>query len=448
MEHEKWNKMKPAERLKFIENLEKTTGEKIGHYNAKVTFFHITNPFLIESILEHEEETFSPVENAKKILDEAIEDEISKKEIARPKSLDLCISFDDTGSMATVRSLVRNNIVQLINDLKKSVPELRIAVIIHNDYCDHPEEIYTQNFTTDYQKIVGFVHRDSPCGGGDSPECYELALHEATLFDWKSDARIMIMIGDEIPHEMGYSCRAWRCNKSIFCQHSWRNEVSTLAKKGVSIYGIQALNRYRSASFYETISKNTNGIKLDLSQFQNIMTYINAIVYKQTGDLDEYYESQEVFSTNYSLKNMFDKLRGKTVEHERIDLDALSSFQVLNVDTDGNTSIRDFVESNHLTFKKGRGFYQLIPRTADGKANFEIIQADKEVVFVDKITGEVNRDTVSCRNLLGIPWGTKGKIHSGEMSKVIDRYDVFIQSNSYNRKLDPGTKFLYELESM
>ena len=93
---------------------------------------------------------------------------------------DLLISFDDTGSMSSVRRQVRENIKSLVKDLKSQVPGLRVGVIIHNDYCDAPRHIFVQDFTTDEKTILDFVAQDSPCGGGDAPECYELALNKAT----------------------------------------------------------------------------------------------------------------------------------------------------------------------------------------------------------------------------------------------------------------------------
>ena len=129
-----------------------------------------------------------------------------------------------------------------------------------------------------------------------------------------------------------------------------------------------------------------------------------------------------------------------------VEIEFLSKFQVLRVDTDGETSIRDFVEMNGCTFRKGRGYYQLIERTADGKANSEVIQADKEVILVDKSTGEVSSDTYENRKKLGVPYGTKATVRPLQIPDVMNKYEIFVQSNSVNRKLDPGTRFLYELE--
>ena len=355
-------------------------------------------------------------------------------------TLDLVFSFDDTGSMSSVRKQVRQNINSLVNNLSSSIPGIRIAIIIHNDYCDYPRHIFTMDFTTDIKQIERFVNQDSPCGGGDSPECYELALYEATKFSWKSDKRALILIGDEVPQRVGYTHPRFPGRNEL----DWKVETQKLHELGVQIYGVQALGNRYSTDFYTTISRMTNGIKLDLSQFQHIPTYLNAVAYHQSGQLDTYENSDPTFKTNFALKNMFNKLRGGTgtIDVEKIEL--LSKFQVMNVTE--KRKIKDFVETMGCTYRKGRGFYQLIERTADGKANFELIQANKEVIFVDKATGEANSNTEWCREQLGIPFGTKGNCRPLQIPEVMNKYEVFIQSNSYTRDLDPGTKFLYELD--
>jgi hypothetical protein len=362
-------------------------------------------------------------------------------------NLDLLISFDDTGSMSSVRKQVRNRVNELVGNLFSQIDGLRVGIIIHNDYCDMPKHIFVQDFTTDLKKIQSFVNQDSPCGGGDSPECYELALHEATKLNWKADKRAFILIGDEVPHQVGY--RYGSHTNSI----DWRKETQALAEKDIQIYSVQALGRRSSNNFYETIAKVTGGVKLELSQFQHIHTYINAIAYHQQGKLDDYQSSDPTFSTNLALKNMFRKLKGGAFDasiEEKIEL--LSKFQVMDVSY--QQVIRDFVESNGCTFQRGKGYYQLLERVEDTKAaggtkaNVEEIQASKEVVFVNRETGEAISDTHWCREQLGIPYGTKGKLYPSRIPDVMRKYDVYIQSNSYTRKLDTGTKFLYELEAI
>lgn len=357
------------------------------------------------------------------------------------ESMDLLISFDDTGSMYSVRMQVKREIKNLVDRLFNDIPELRVGIIIHNDWCDYPDHIYTLDFTKDVEKIKKFVDRKSPNGGGDSAELYELVLSEARKLSWGSDRKAFIVIGDEIPHSVGYK---WGKHVNII---DWKEEAKALGEAGIAIYGVQALGRRTSNYFYEGISKMTGGTKLDLSQFQHVVTYINAIAYKQAGTLDEYQDSDPSFTKNLALKAMFSKLRGLTgggasLSDEKIEL--LSKFQVLTVRE--ATAIKQFVEENGCTYRKGKGYYQLIERTADGKANREIIQADKEVIFVDKATGEAYEDTAWCRDQLGIPFGTKGTCAPLSLPDVMNKYKIFIQSNSFTRKLDEGTEFLYELD--
>jgi hypothetical protein len=360
-------------------------------------------------------------------------------------NLDLLISFDDTGSMSSVRKQVRTRVNELVGELFKENPGMRVGIIIHNDYCDMPKHIFVQDFTNNLEQIQKFVNRDSPCGGGDAPECYELAIHEASKLSWKADKRAFILIGDEVPHQVGYRYGSHTNNLD------WRKETQALAEMDVQIYSVQALGRRSSNNFYETIARMTGGTKLELSQFQHIHTYINAIAYHQQGRLDDYQSSDPTFSTNLALKNMFNKLKGGMGDSTISDkIELLSKFQVMDVPY--QQVIRDFVESNGCTFQKGKGYYQLLERVEDPKAaggtkaNVEEIQPSKEVIFVNKETGEAINDTYWCREQLGVPFGTKGKVYPSRMPDVMSKYDIFVQSNSYTRKLDPGTRFLYELE--
>ena len=97
-------------------------------------------------------------------------------------------------------------------------------------------------------------------------------------------------------------------------------------------------------------------------------------------------------------------------------------------------SIKAFVEENALSFKKGRGFYQL------NKA--ELIQDYKEIIVRRKTDGSfLTGDSV--RDVLGIPKSSKKfKLDLDE----IGDFDVFVQSTSVNRILLPGTEFLYEVD--
>jgi hypothetical protein len=367
--------------------------------------------------------------------------------------MEVVVSFDDTGSMSSVRAQVRQKVKELINQLFALNPETRMGIIIHNDYCDR-DTIQMLDLTNDKTKIEKFVGNGSSCGGGDADECYELAINYiAEKFDWKSDKKIAILIGDCNPHEVGYHYGGF-INKM-----DWKQELQKCVENSIRIYPVQALNRYESNSFYNAIAKACGVPKLDLSQFSHITQFITAVMYNEQGKLEEYENSDESFKTNISLKRMFAKLKGLVVEEEvelprssrssryssttdygtgdeSATIDIASRFQILEVGPKPRV-IKEFVIDNGAKFKTGRGFYQFIEP--------ELIQEEKEVLFVDKKTGEVKSDTVWCRNQLGVPKGTRGKANPRKLD-CSKQYDIFIQSTSYNRKLDPNTKFLYELE--
>ena len=106
-------------------------------------------------------------------------------------------------------------------------------------------------------------------------------------------------------------------------------------------------------------------------------------------------------------------------------------FQVLSIDHD--TAIKSFVTENGLRFQKGRGFYEF--------TKTETIQGGKEVVLMDRKSGDMFSGH-KAREMLGLPEGATARIRP----QSLDKYAVFVQSTSVNRRLVGGTRFLYEVE--
>ncbi len=94
--------------------------------------------------------------------------------------------------------------------------------------------------------------------------------------------------------------------------------------------------------------------------------------------------------------------------------------------------IKQLVIRNGAHFQKGKGFYQFMKP--------EEVQSYKEIVLMDKTTGDMFTGD-RARELAGIKDHVKGKKQQPPPS---DKWTMFIQSTSYNRKLISGTKFLYE----
>lgn len=387
-------------------------------------------------------------------------------------SLDVVISFDTTGSMYPCLTQVRASIVTLLKNIFEAVPDARIGIIAHGDYGDSeslysPPSYVTKEFPllnlNHTDALIQFVNSVGRTNGYDSAECYELVLHKVrTEFAWEAEKRILIMFGDALPHEkntsFGSTVGSHRASPSFKAEkvaYDWRLEAQEAVREGIAIYPVQCLRDKNSDKFYSALAAYSNTPHLRLEQFSDIVQYIVAIVYKQVNDekLIEYGKQLEASTIltnsladtlNLLLKNQQAFIGGlSATDTRRTSTEYLAAkkaekglvpvephrFQRFVVPT--NCKISTFVEDNEFIYKAGRGFYQLIKS--------ETVQANKEVVLVnpegDMYTGE------EARKLLGLG-NTKQRVST---KNIPPGYEVFIQSNSYTRKLLAGQKFMYEI---
>ena len=178
-------------------------------------------------------------------------------------SIDVCITFDTTGSMYPCLTQVRRSVEQTVKKLFSDIPDLRIAIIAHGDYCDAPSyrggfrsgrETYVtkiSDFSNNVNEITNFVKTVGQTHGGDFPECYELVLNEArTKLKWGSGRKkVIVMIGDATPHPPQYDLNVNNID--------WRNELGLLLEAGINVYGVHAMPGMRQVSkqFYTEIAE-------------------------------------------------------------------------------------------------------------------------------------------------------------------------------------------------
>lgn len=400
--------------------------------------------------------------------------------INKVNKVNIVISFDTTGSMSPCIAEVKRNVEQLTQKLFNEIPNLKIGIISHGDYCDKENCISIMDLNNNVDNINNFIKNAKNTGGGDFPECYELVLRETLKLSWDMDAadttdtiKCIVLIGDAPPHERNENPQ----------KIDWREEAEKLGNRNVQIFSVQCLNHgnRESFNFYSTIAEMTNGYHLFLEQFANINDMILAVCYKQfdTSQLELLQENIQKRNggINNSLKLMFDTMLGKkTREEVRLEMSPenyhrrythtpsvrtsriistgparlttttttfgasgstddlrpvppakFQMFDVGNVDKD----IRGFCEGMGITFAKGRGFYEF--------TKTETIQASKEIVLMEKISGNLYEGEAA-RKLLGLPDDANVKL-----KPIACPYYVFIQSTSVNRKLIANTRFLYEV---
>ena len=344
-------------------------------------------------------------------------------------SVDLAISFDVTGSMSPCFNQVKQEVQKTATKLFKDVPNLRMAIIAHGDYCDGPNWIKVLDFTNDVKKVCDFAASVRGTGGGDEDEAYEFVLSEARGLNWKSENnKAFVLIGDCSPHKVGYRYG------SITNKLDWQNEAKLLAQAGIDIYPVQALNRTHNNRFYDGLSKISGKPKLALNQFGLINDLVKGLTYNRVGKLanfrSELEKDKDVMRGIFAL---LDTLEGKVgtsyaAKNSKHEVNP-ARFQVLKVRED--TDIKSFVEKNGLIFNRGRGFYQFTKPV--------LVQDYKEVILQDEDTGNMISGDFA-REELGIPVGTTAKV------RPVPGKLAFIQSTSNNRKLLAGTRFLYEVD--
>ncbi len=360
---------------------------------------------------------------------------MNKTAAVNASGVDLLISFDTTGSMASCIEEVKEKVELLVRRMFSKVPDLRVGVIAHGDYCDAGSTYVTQmiDLTSDTSRLARWIEKVGRTCGGDAEECYEEVLRKARGATWKADKqRVLVLIGDDVPHAPSY-----RLNKDRL---DWRNEAAMLRESNIQVYAVQCLNRTHATSFYRELAEITGGLHLKLDQFRFIETLLLGIAFKQESqDVFQAYE-KEVFSqgkVGYGLEDIFDTLAGRAKRVRKSRADRLTpvdpaTFQVFNVKRD--EAIRDFVERRGIDFEKGRGFYPLTERT-------ELIQENKEVILEDLGSAELFTGT-QAREMIRLPYGVRGEVRANPLPG----FRVWVQSTSVNRKLRAGTTFMYRVK--
>jgi hypothetical protein len=392
------------------------------------------------------------------------------------KKTDIVISFDTTGSMYPCLAEVRRHTTAMTERLFREIPDLRVAIIAHGDYCDGPKVITQLDFTDNQEEIKSFIQNAPSTSGGDYPECYELVLRNVKSLSWRFDATMksLILIGDAPPHEKNENPH----------KIDWREEAESLKNRNIQVFSVQCLNHGNSEAFnfYADVAEITNGYHVFLDQFSFIKDMIQAICFKQynTDHLEKFEKEMQDGSGGMSnaMRLMFDTMLGKKTRKEvRDEMSPAkfkeryrtgggssssssthstthshaptttatpslaheselrpsppSRFQVFAVDEDIN--VKDFCNKMGITFSVGRGFYEFTKP--------EIVQKKKEIVLMNKTTGELYEGTVA-RSIAGIGANEdNARIKPGSLPK----YRMFIQSTSVNRKLISGQGFLYEV---
>ncbi|XP_050401735.2 uncharacterized protein LOC126818382 [Patella vulgata] len=222
---------------------------------------------------------------------------------------EIVFSFDTTSSMYCCLTQIRDRVQDMIQRLQADIPGIRIAVAAHGDYCDKKSKYVLQliDFGATVPELCDFVRQIEGTFGGDLDECYELVMQRVrTGLSWTPNSqRALVMIGDADPHEKDYVFEG-------FCPNiDWREELQHLKEMGVRIYGVKANGETCPADgFWKVISKETNGLYLQMEKFDMIFETLMAICYREgnTDILQDYLKEVEA-ENGSKMKTIFGTLR-------------------------------------------------------------------------------------------------------------------------------------------
>lgn len=203
-----------------------------------------------------------------------------KEEKEESTGLDQVICFDTTGSMASYLAAVRKHIVDLIPKIFEKDPDVRMKIVAFGDYCDMESDkrfgkaYQTTQLTNNQKELIDFVKNALSTSGGDSDEFYELVIKKVVEeTEWRPKAKkAVLLIADCEPHEVGYSYH----NRVINNQINWKDEAAKSAKEGISWDTLTCGNDRAVKTFYEPLSKMTNGVSIPFKSSEKTQDIVYA----------------------------------------------------------------------------------------------------------------------------------------------------------------------------
>jgi hypothetical protein len=191
----------------------------------------------------------------------------------------------------------------------------------------------------------------------------------------------------------------------------------------------------REKDFYTRVARDTNGLYLQLKNFNSIPVLFQAICHRQQGveHLEQY--EQSLPARSREVTHIMDTLLDREptpINSGNLERAPDGKYQIIPVE--GTPAIKQFVLDQNLPFKTGSGYYQLVKK--------ESISKKKCILLRHKQLGDIYEGAVARQYAESVV----GDDLSALKPDSLPEYDIFIQSTSVSRKLQDGTNFIYQVE--
>lgn len=205
------------------------------------------------------------------------------EKIRKASSLEIVFMFDTTGSMDVYLSEVQMHVQLILREIRKRVPDARIAIIVYKDHEQGPYVTLTHPFSDQEDELISFLRSSqiAPGAGGGGAEAVECALFEANQLDWSAGTKgkAIILIGDKPPHgvmDTFDECASGR---------DYRVETNHLIDKHVKIYSVLCNNVEETRSTFQWFADKTGGKFVTLEEIHDLVDLIVAVSIRESNPL-------------------------------------------------------------------------------------------------------------------------------------------------------------------
>lgn len=222
---------------------------------------------------------------------------MSKKEhfgMAADGATEVVFSMDTTGSMQGCIAQVRSQLEEIAEEMLHEIEGLKIGFIAHGDYCDGDNLINSLPLTSDKAAIFDFIRNAPNTTGGDAPEAYADALHEAQSLGWSGPGGALIMIGDAPCHPASHDANT--------NNYDWKEETDKLKEMGISIYALECQG---GDQFWKDLAEHADTPLMRLNDFVESAEMVKGFAYAAAGaDAFDAYESKLAASGTASAETV------------------------------------------------------------------------------------------------------------------------------------------------
>mmetsp|Transcript_24107 Transcript_24107/g.60651 ORF Transcript_24107/g.60651 Transcript_24107/m.60651 type:complete len:690 (-) Transcript_24107:172-2241(-) len=147
--------------------------------------------------------------------------------------VDVCFMMDLTGSMGSWMDAAVAHLAGVMRELKSEskIGRINIAFVGYRDYQDQGRKVVKPFVpSTRVEEVVDFIKKESPSGGGDTPEDVISGFEAAGSLAWSGHLRFMVLVADAPAH--GYAGKVGDDHASGLCPDqdrdlkSWATELA------------------------------------------------------------------------------------------------------------------------------------------------------------------------------------------------------------------------------